>query len=74
MACRSINSTLCETLKSKLTKRAILTVEGVDFLVMKGKVIGYFDGNQVYPLKQSHIELLKNQQIDIIDNEKTLPI
>lgn len=54
-----------DTLKERLSKKNILHFEGIDFLVENANVVAYIEGLKIFPLKQSHIELLKTNSIDI---------
>jgi hypothetical protein len=53
------------TLKSRLSKKTLLNIDGVDFLVINESAVAFMDGFKILPLKQSHRELLKKNFVNI---------
>lgn len=53
------------SLDELLSKKSIITIEGVDFLLSNKVVVGYIEDLKILPLKQSHIELLNKHLIPV---------
>lgn len=53
------------TLKNRLTKKALLNIDGIDFLITNFEVVAYVEGLKILPLKQAHIDLLTLNSIKI---------
>jgi hypothetical protein len=53
------------TLKNRLTKKALINIDGVDILITNFEAVAYVEGLKILPLKQAHIDLLTNHSIVI---------